>query len=140
MSWLNKKEPVATDRDDLMQAYKEGRKDERNRTDPAVADAAHADVIDAKELYERGRRDERARRRGSPIATVLVLAVAIAGGAMIYLAVHEGSFGRAGQKIDSNISTVTEKAQAPVRQAADKAGSALQSAGESLKHNAGSGG
>src|SRR5579872_1876476 len=127
----NKEEPIAADRADLLEAYKEGRTDERTRV--ARDAGGRIDKADVREVYERGRRDERARHRGSPLATLLVLAVIVAGGAVVYLAASEGSFSKAGATIDSNISTASQKVQAPVRQAADRAGSTLEQAGESLK-------
>jgi hypothetical protein len=39
--------------------------------------------------------------------------------------------------VDNSISTVSERATAPVRNAADKAGTALENAGQNLKQRAG---
>ncbi|HEY5071019.1 MAG TPA: hypothetical protein VII63_03210 [Caulobacteraceae bacterium] len=114
-----------------LDAYKEGRLDERQRAEKSgeTAGATRADVDAA---YDRGRRDERSRRRGSPFLTFLLVVLAVAAAAMVFLAVRLGSFAAAGAVVDTVIRT-------PFHGAADKAGSALQNAGRSLKDRAGSG-
>ena len=113
-------------------AYREGRLDEKVRTD-RVSDSV------AKDAYSRGRRDERVRRRGSPLLTFLVLIVVAIGAVMIYLAIQQRSFAGAGTVVDQKISKAADTVQAPIRGAADKAGDALQNAGANLKQDAGSG-
>ncbi len=67
---------------------------------------------------------------------MLVLAAA-AGAVIVYLGVSQGSFGRGGQLVDQNISNATASAAGAVHNAADRAGDALENAGQSLKHSAG---
>jgi hypothetical protein len=93
-----------------------------------------------RQAYDRGRRDERARRprrHGSPFLTLVVLLAAAAGVGAIYLGVHEGSFGRGGQVVDQKLSGVTQPAQQATRNAADRAGDALQNAGQRIKQAGG---
>ncbi|HEY2177691.1 MAG TPA: hypothetical protein VGH15_03850 [Caulobacteraceae bacterium] len=118
--------------DDQLEAYKEGRQDERAR-EPSTK-ARRGDIDDA---YSRGRRDERRRRRGSPLLTFILLIVIVAAGALFYLAVQHGSFASGGAVVDNSISSVSQSATAPVRRAADKAGNALENAGQTLKQKAG---
>ncbi len=97
-------DPVAADRPDMLEAYKEGRRDEHRRVDRELSHPHdRIDKADVKEAYERGRRDERARHRGSPLAAFLVVIVALAGAGALYLAAREGSFTGGGQVVDQNI-------------------------------------
>jgi len=105
--------------------------DVRRREDRIAHDAYEQGRRDA---YQRGRRDERARRRGSPLLSLLVLLIALAGGAMVYLAAREGSFAGGGQVVDRAIG----HAAAPARSAAGRTGEALEQAGQSLKKESGS--
>jgi hypothetical protein len=66
---------------------------------------------DVKDAYDRGRRDERAGRKRHPILALIVVLVAIVGGVMLFLAVREGSFSRAGQVADQQLAVA--KAEAP---------------------------
>lgn len=128
--------------EDLLDTYKAGRVDEHRRLEHEHLErerlAPHVDKGDLKDAYERGRRDERARRRGSPLAVLLLVLVAVAGAGIMYLAMREGSFTGGGQVVDRNLSVAADKVAAPVRNAADNAGTALQNAGEGLKETAGS--
>jgi hypothetical protein len=93
-----------------------------------------------RQAYDRGRRDERARRprrHGSPFLTLIVLLAAAAGVGAIYLGVHEGSFSQGGQQVDQKIAGLTQPAQQATRNAADRAGDALQNAGQRIKHAGG---
>jgi hypothetical protein len=127
---------VAVDGPDQLDAYKEGRRDEHSRLGrerPAIDKPALNDA------YDRGRRDERRRHRGSPGIAFLVLLVAIVGGVIVYLAIREGSFTTAGATVDRSISSTAQKVQAPIRGAEDKAGNALENAGQRLKNTSGGG-
>ena len=121
-------------------AYEQGQRDARaGVTDTAAA--AERDVA-ARRAYERGRRDERARhtrRRGFPMLTLILLLAAAAGVFIIYLGVREGSFSRGGQLVDQNINNTTATATQATQNAADKAGDALENAGQRIKQTAGSG-
>ena len=95
---------------------------------------------DVRKAYDRGRRDERARRprrHGSPFLTLVVLMAAAAGVGAIYLGVHEGSFSRGGQVVDQKLSGVAQPATQATRNAADRAGDALQNAGQRIKQAGG---
>ncbi|HXU99082.1 MAG TPA: hypothetical protein VG166_01120 [Caulobacteraceae bacterium] len=128
--WGPRKGPAPGD--DKLEAYREGRQDERTK-EPA-AKARRGEIDDA---YSRGRRDERRRRRGSPLLSLILLIIVVAAGALFYLAIHNGSFASGGAAVDNSISTVSQSATAPVRRAADKAGNALENAGQTLKQKAG---
>jgi hypothetical protein len=136
-SWFSRRAAPAPAADTL-DAYKEGRLDERQRLEKD-APASRAERADVDAAYDRGRRDERARRRGSPLLAFLLLILAVAAGLMIYVAVRQGSFAAAGAVVDNALSSTAQRATAPVTGAADKAGSALENAGQSLKERAGSG-
>ena len=104
-----------------------------NATDRATLGARNTDV---RQAYDRGRRDERARRprrRGSPLLMLIVLVAAVAGAGAIYLGVHEGSFSRGGQVVDQKLAGVAAPAQQATRNAADRAGDALENAGQRIK-------
>jgi hypothetical protein len=115
-------------------AYKQGLRDANSGL------AEHDGAL--RHAYERGRRDERARhtrRRSHPIlGSVLVLAAA-AGAFVIYLGVRQGSFAGGGEVVDQNIHNAIAPAQQAGRNAADRAGDALQNAGQKLKQTGGNG-
>jgi hypothetical protein len=137
-NWFRSRETTTVpDRPELIDAYKDGRKDE-GRLGKRVVDDPRVDKANIKEAYGCGRRDERTRRRGSPLAAVLVTVVALAGAGVLYLAAREGSFTGGGKVVDANLSAASRTVQAPVRNAADNAGNALQDAGKNLKQTAGS--
>jgi hypothetical protein len=129
-SWFGGRTVVA-DRADGLEAYKEGRSDERAGLahDGAAARVDRGAINDA---YDRGRREERLRHRGSPFLALVTGVLVIIALSVLILAVRTGSFANAGATIDNMI-------QAPVKGAADKAGNALQNAGQNLKDRAGSG-
>lgn len=119
--------------------YAKGQRDAHD-ADRAVLNDRNTVV---RQAYDRGRRDERARRprrHGSPMMTLVVLLAAAAGIGAIYLGVQQGSFGRGGQVVDQKIQAVTQPASQATRDAAAKAGDALENAGQNLKQKAGSGG
>lgn len=122
--------PAAATVDDV--AYREGRVDERVST---TRGAEHL----AKDAYVQGRRDERARRRGSPLLMFLLVIVVAIGAVLIYFAIQNGSFSSGGAVIDQKLSNAAETVKAPIRGAADTAGTALQNAGSNIKKDAGSG-
>lgn len=109
--------------------------------DEAVHDAAvhRSDEKALRDAYERGRRDERARRPTFSLVSVAVLLAAIVGGGALFLAFKEGSFSQGGAVVDHSLSSAAETVQAPVRGAADRAGNALENAGQNLKEKAGKG-
>ena len=123
---------------DGVEAYKQGRADERATVDRDTVAARQDDTavrVDRgaiNDAYDRGRREERLRHRGSPVLGLITAILVIIALAVLILAVRTGSFAGAGAVIDHLI-------QAPVQGAADKAGNALQNAGQNLKDRAGSG-
>jgi hypothetical protein len=133
-SWFDRRVVTAdgVDSAEPLEAYKEGRQDERRRVerDGSIATVGKADIDRA---YNRGRADERQRHRGSPLLTLLVLVAVLIGAGLVYLAVRNGSFSQGGAVVDQSLSS----AQAPLRGAAAKAGDALQNAGQNLKQDAG---
>ena len=110
---------------------------EAHAADRAVLNERNTAV---RQAYDRGRRDERARRprrHGAPFLTFVVLVAAVLGAGAIYLGVSQGSFTRGGQVVDQKLSSVTAPASQATRNAADKAGDALQNAGQTIKQKAG---
>jgi hypothetical protein len=94
-----------------------------------------------RRAYDRGRRDERAARRprrGSPVLTTVLVLAAAAGAFVVYLGISQGSFSRGGQVVDQNLANATSTASGAVHNTVNKAGDALENAGQSLKQTAGS--
>ena len=108
-----------------LDAYREGRADERQRLQK---DGVHVDRA-VGDAYDRGRRDERLRHRGSPLLALITIILVVIAVAIIFLAIKTGSFSNAGAVVDNLV-------QKPVNAAADKAGSALENAGQSIKSSA----
>ncbi|HVM99277.1 MAG TPA: hypothetical protein VMT68_03600 [Caulobacteraceae bacterium] len=95
-----------------------------------------------REAYDRGRRDERARhhpRRRHPVLGAVLVLAAATGAFVIYLGVRQGSFAGGGQVVDQGIANATASAQQASRDAAGRAGDALEHAGRRLKHTSGAG-
>jgi hypothetical protein len=131
-SWFGRRlsaDPAVLPADGLpangLDAYREGRADERQRLQ---RDGVHVDRA-ANDAYDRGRRDERLRHRGSPLLAFVTIVLVVIAVAILFLAIKTGSFSNAGAVIDNMI-------QNPVHAAADKAGSALENAGQSIKSSA----
>jgi hypothetical protein len=126
---------------DEVEAYKEGRADERGReVRRGSGEAARPVVVEnaprAAELeaaYRHGRDRERMRRRGSPLLSLIVVLVVVAAGLFVYLAIRNGSFSGGGAAVDRGIDNAQKTIDAPLKGAALKAGDALQKAGQSLK-------
>lgn len=117
-----------------------------DRDSAAEADSAHPDRIgssptrdrqDLNDAYERGRLDERRSRRASPLIGLVVIVVVVFGTLLLYLAARNGSFQNGGAVVDNKLSAAEKSAAAPLRGAAEKAGSALENAGRDLKRNVG---
>lgn len=110
---------------------------------PSPGDAAAAPPPGRAELsaaYEKGRKDESRRprrRRGSPLFSFLILIIVAAAAGLVYLAAENGSFASGGAVVDSHLSQASQTVQAPFKRAADKAGNALENAGQKLKQSAG---
>jgi hypothetical protein len=110
---------------------------------PLPGDAAAAPAPGRAELsaaYEKGRKDESRRprrRRGSPLFSFLILIIVAAAAGLVYLAAENGSFASGGAVVDSHLSQASQTVQAPFKRAADKAGNALENAGQKLKQSAG---
>jgi len=86
------------------------------------------------EAYRRGRRDEYRRRRRSPLITGSLIAIAAVGAVVLYFAAQQGSFAGGGQVVDAQLThATTQVIPSVVNDATDRAGTALQSAGERLK-------
>ena len=95
-----------------LQAYREGRKDERQQIDAGGPDhrVVKKELDDA---YGRGVRDGRSQRSGSPFAVLwfVILAVLVIAAGVMY--VQYGSFTGAGAALDRMISP-TPASQLPV--------------------------
>lgn len=88
------------------------------------------------EGVRRGRTEERSRHRGHPLIALVVALIAIAGVAILALAIKEGSFSRGGQVVDQQLSTVADKAQTAGETAAVQTGQALKNAGATIQQKA----
>ena len=132
-SWFGRRPVIAdrtVERADGLEAYKEGRADERAGVEHD-AQAVRVDRGAINDAYDRGRREERLRHRGSPLLALITAILVILALVVLVLAIQNGSFSGAGAVIDGWIRT-------PVQNAADKTGNALQNAGQNLKDRAGS--
>ena len=90
---------------------------------PVVAPVEYTEAqTDLRAAYNRGREDERRTRRNHPFIMLGVVALALIGAWLLYLAAREGSFSSAGQVADQNLST-----------AAQRGGEAVQQAGTEIK-------
>jgi hypothetical protein len=130
---IHANDPAGPSDAELERAFRAGRADEKARA--PRRDAVSDKIADkaTKDAYERGRRDERARRPVFSLVALALVVAAVVGGGMVYLAAREGSFTRGGEVLDSNLNSASQTAQAPIRNAAAKAGDALENAGQSLK-------
>lgn len=79
---------------------------------------------DLREAYERGRRDERGRRKRHPVGMTFTFAAALVGVVILALALVNGSFGRAGEVVDQQLTIAKPMAS----QAASDAGDQLRDA------------
>jgi hypothetical protein len=116
------------------EAYQRGRNDGREGVNERGLINEHDAAV--RGAYERGRRDERARhprRRGSPLLTTVLLLAACVGAFVIYLGVSQGSFTGGGHTIDQSLANAKDQAAQAGRSVADRAGDALQNAGQKLK-------
>ncbi|MGZ8362273.1 MAG: hypothetical protein ACXW3D_00305 [Caulobacteraceae bacterium] len=103
----------------------------KHRTD----DVEHTTVVehrgptehDVRAAYERGRKEERRRHKSHPILGLLVFAIAMVGGVMLFLAAREGSFSGAGRVADQQIAEARVEAPAAIR---DTAAGARADAGD----------
>jgi len=133
------KDPIAeAERERRKAAYEQGRKDGHNDVDDSGLMTEHGSAV--RRAYDRGRRDERARRprrRGTPVLTTVLLLAACAGAFVVYLGVSQGSFAGGGRTIDQNIANAKAHAAQASRTAADRAGDALENAGQRIKQQNG---
>ena len=100
--------------------------------------AAGPNRADVQRAYDLGRKDEKARHHSHPILGLIIAATAVVGVGSLYLALHEGSFSRAGQVVDQNLAVAADRSQSVSQQAAVKvanAGAAAQQAGQTLRQN-----
>jgi hypothetical protein len=81
---------------------------------------------DVKDAYDRGRREERARHRSHPFIALVVFAVAIVGGIMLFLAIREGSFSGAGKVADQQLAVAQAEAPGVIANAKDNVTEAAQ--------------
>ena len=124
-------QPVGVDDPDQVESYREGRVDERRRLERnGVVSANRADIAAA---YERGRLREMRVRRGSPLLSFLAFIAIVIAGALIYLAVQNGSFSNGGAIVDRDLGKAAQSVKAPLKGAAERAGDALENAGRALK-------
>ena len=123
-------QPAGIATPDTVEAYREGRVDERRNLEVAPATATRASRAEIQAAYERGR----AQRRGvSPLLSLVMLIAVVVAGALIYLAVRNGSFSNGGAVVDNGLDKVAQTVDAPIKNAAENTGAALQKAGDKLK-------
>ena len=109
-------------------------------TQPAGATVVHDTGVSARDLqretheaYERGRKDERKARQNHPILTIVVVLFALLGIVLAVLAIRERSFEGAGRVFDGWMGRTAVEAQQVGRTAQDAAGEAAQDAGTALQ-------
>jgi hypothetical protein len=96
----------------------------------------HPTAADVEAAYKRGRKDGRASKRRSPLLTLAVAVVALAGAGVIALAAREGSFSRGGQVVDQKLAVAADQAVISSRDAATAAAEAARDAGHTLRNSA----
>lgn len=102
--------------------------------DPVVTPVEYTEAqADLRAAYNRGRADERRNRNSHPFIVLGVVALALIGAWLLYLAAREGSFSSAGQVADQNLSTAAQVADRNLSTAAQQGGEAIQQAGANLK-------
>ncbi len=126
-------QPASIDNANTANAPIEGRADERRTVNVEPGTPTRPNRAEIDLAYERGRARGRATGRGSPILTFLILIMVVAGGALIYLAARTGSFSSGGAVVDQKLETAAHAVNAPLKNAAETTGAALQKAGQSLK-------
>lgn len=89
--------------------------EDKEHNHPAAPSAA-----DIRAAYDRGRRDERARHRRSPVMALTVGAAALVGGAVLALAVLEGSFQNGGAVVDQQMSKAAQQASQAIQDATSR--------------------
>ena len=108
----------------------------RDRDPETVVDAdGHVHHVgpsdaDVRAAYDKGRRDERSRRKSHPFLALIVVAVAVVGAIMIFLAMREGSFSGAGQVADQQLAVAQAEAPGVIANASQKAGEVARDVGE----------
>ena len=88
---------------------------------------------DLKRAYDQGRRDERASRSNHPFIAMAVVALAVVGGSLLFLAAREGSFSTAGQVADQKLAVAAAEAGPGLEATATRTGEALKDAGATIK-------
>lgn len=91
-------------------------------------ETAPGDLHDLREAYERGRRDAEAARPRHPLGMTLLFVAAAVGAVLLALALVNGSFGRAGGVMDTNLKSAAAVAGPAVKGAADQASRAASEA------------
>jgi hypothetical protein len=94
------------------------------------------DKADLREAYERGRRDERAARKRHPLLMTVTCLLALVGVALLAMAAVNGSFMRAGDVVDQQLTVAADRAGPAVNDAAGNAGQSLRNAGAAAKARA----
>lgn len=79
--------------------------------DRSVAASVGPSEEDVREAYKKGRQDERGRRKSHPFLALIIFALAVVGGVMLFLVLREGSFAGAGKVADQQVAVA--KAEAP---------------------------
>jgi hypothetical protein len=106
--------------------------------DPAYREAAYREGrVDQRRDDEKVERVERRRhpvRNGFGLVGLLIVLLAVAGGAYLTLSAREGSFAAGGAAIDRQVSAVTTPARDAAAEAVDRTGYAVQQAGEKVEN------
>jgi hypothetical protein len=114
-SWFTRPTTVAAvDPATPLGAYKEGRKDERLRTEGGPPDPRRAKA-ELNDAVGRGRREERLRGRTSPLVMLVLVVLAAIGALTSVLAVRYGSFAAAGEAVDAVLYSIASPPATPVR-------------------------
>jgi len=95
---------------------------------PNVATTVGPSDADVRDAYEQGRRDEKARRKSHPLLALIVFALAVVGGVMLFLVLREGSFSKAGQVADQQVAVAKAEGPDVARNAASEVGQTARNA------------
>ncbi|HEX8234298.1 MAG TPA: hypothetical protein VF559_13245 [Caulobacteraceae bacterium] len=95
---------------------------------PRVASTVGPSDADVREAYKKGRHDEKARHKSHPILALIVFALAVVGGIMLFLVLREGSFSSAGKVADQQVAVAKAEGPDVARNAASQAGQAAREA------------
>lgn len=96
--------------------------------DPSVAASVGPTDGDVRDAYRKGREDEKSRHKSHPFLALIIFALAVVGGVMLFLVLREGSFSGAGKVADQQVAVAKAEAPGVARDAAAEVKQAAQNA------------